>query len=180
MKSVVTGKLPSLLSVVGTIRLNTVSGKPTKECCTSPMWAFRSKDIDNLLPAVQSKAGPCVITALDPSRRWTLTEVAATTILAIDARTNNELLGTLLIHEGHTMTLSQAEKMAEQAERGEKTILHINGDGNFFFLETGDPKNPVLVGDIYRGQFGWCAVVDGLVSTIRGNGSVRFLVRNLV
>ena len=166
------------LSVVATTNLPAVTGKPTRKCFTGRRWAYRDADFDNWLPASQPSTGACFITTLAPSRSWTFAEGAAA-ILGIGADTNLVLLGTLLIENGHTIALPQGEGMVEKTENGGETKMSVDGCGNFFFVETGDPENPVSVGFVYRVGRDWFAYVFRLVHGNRWDSGYRLLVRNL-
>src|SRR3989338_5595935 len=135
-----------LFSVVEMIRLGAVAGKLTKQCFTGDRYAYRDSDFDNWLPANQPNADACVITTLAPSRGWTFAKAAAT-VLGVSANMPVKTLGELLIKHGHTITLSQDEEMVEKTERGANTGMRTDGWGNFAFVETGDPANPLSVGD---------------------------------
>ena len=168
----------SLLSAVATTNLGPVAGKSTKDCFPRPRYAYRDADFDNWLHANQPNADPCAIATLALSREWAFAESAAA-VLGIGAGTDVLLLGKLLIEQGHTMTLAQAEEMVEKTERGEKTEISTDGYGNFFFVETGNPKDPVSVGYVLRDERDWNARVDRLGHDIRCYADSRLLVRNL-
>lgn len=169
----------SLLSVVATTNLGAVAGKKTKQCFPiGSRYAYRDGDLDNWLPANQPKTDPCVIAIFAPAKDWTFAE-AASTVLGIGAGTDIVLLGKLLIGHGHTMTLPQAEEMVGKTDDNEKTGMHTDGYGNFFFVETGDPKNPVSVGYVFRGSLDWYAFVVSLAGGRRWSAGDRLLVRNL-
>ena len=167
-----------LFSVVATTNLGAIAGKPTKRCFAGSHWRYRDSDFDSWLPANQPNADECVIATLAPANDWTFAEVAAT-ILGIGAGTDVALLGKALIENGHTMTLAQAEEMVEKTERGEKTGMRTDGYGHFFFVETGDRKNPVSVGFVRRDGRGWDARVLSLGFGFRWCAGDRLLVRNL-
>ena len=169
-----------LLSIIATTQLGAVAGKLTRKCFVGQRWrkGGRDKDFDNWLSANQSSAEKCAISTLAPSRDWMFEEGAAT-ILGIGVGTDIVLLGKALIENDHTMTLAQAEEMVEKTECREKTGMRTNGYGNFFFVETGDPKNPVSVGFVYRGERGWSARVYRLDNGSRWYADTRLLVRNL-
>ena len=167
-----------LLSAIATTNLGIVEAKPTEKCFTGSRWVHRDSDFDSWLPASQPNADACSMATLTPSRDWTFAEAAAA-VLGIGAGTSIALLGSLLIEHGHTMTLAQAEEMVEATERGEKTGMRTDGYWNFFFVETGDPKNPVSVGNVNRGGRAWSAGVDRLGDDRRWRADRRLLVRNL-
>lgn len=169
----------SLFSVVATTNLGAVAGKKTKRCFPlGPRYAYRDDNFDSWLPANQPKADPCVIATLAPAKDWTLAEGAAA-ILGIGAGPDIVLLGKLLIEHGHTMTLAQAEKMVEATERGKQTDMRTNDYGNFFFVETDNPEDPVSVGYVYRAERAWYARVNRLGRGGRWSAGGRLLVRNL-
>ncbi len=169
----------TFLSIVATTNLDAVAGKKTKKCfVVGNRYYYRDADFDNWLPANQLGADACVITTLAPAKDWKFAEAAAA-ILGVGAGTNIVLLGNLLIEHGHTMTLPQGEELVDKTERGEKTGMRTDGWGNWFFVETGDPKNPVSVGHVLRDSRGWCAHVRSLDYGYRWNADPRILVRNL-
>lgn len=58
--------------------------------------------------------------------------------------------------------------------------MHIDGCGNFFFVETGYTENPVSVGCVGRGSRGWArGGVSSLAYGNRWDADDRLLVRNL-
>lgn len=172
---------PPLFSIVATINLGTVGGKKTKKFFTGPRWVYRDSDFDNWLPADQPKSAACIITTLALSRNWTFAEaaVALLGIIGIDVDSDVATIGNLLIKQGHTMTLAQAEGIVEKTERGEKTEMRTDGYGNFFFVETGDPKKPVSVGYVNRGERDWYAHIRRLGRDNSWDVGNRLLVRNL-
>ncbi len=167
-----------LFSVIATTNLGAVAGKKTKQCFTGSRYVYRDADFDNWLPANQSNADACVVSTLGFAESWTFAEAAAK-LLGIGADSGVKLLGTALIENGHTMTLAQAEEMVEKTERVEKTGMRTDGYGNFFFVETGDTKNPVSVGRVYRVERVWFAFVLRLDDGSRWYALRRLLVRNL-
>ena len=167
-----------LLFVIATTNLGAVARKKTEQCFTGSRYAYRDGDFDNWIPANQPNADACVITTLAPSKGWTFAE-AAVAVLGIGASTDVVLLGNLLIQHGHTMTLAQAEEMVEKTERDEKTGMRTDGYANFFFVETGDEKNPVSVAHVSRDDSRWSAYVFRLVRGYRCYAARRLLVRNL-
>ncbi len=168
-----------LLSVVAPTNLGAVAGKKTAKCFSDSRYAYRDTDFDNWLPKNQPNADACVITTLAPSRDWTFAEVAATVLGIGGVGTDIKLLGEALIENGHTMTLAQTEEMVEKTEAGEKTGMKTDGYGNFCFVETSDPKNPVSVGSVYRVRREWRADVVRLDFGFRWVAVNRLLVRNL-
>jgi len=169
-----------LLSIIATTQLGAVAGKLTRKCFVGQRWrkGGRDKDFDNWLSANQSSAEKCAISTLAPSRDWMFEEGAAT-ILGIGVGTDIVLLGKALIENDHTMTLAQAEEMVEKTERDEKTGMLTDGYANFFFVETGDEKNPVSVAHVSRDDSRWSAYVFRLVRGYRCYAARRLLVRNL-
>jgi len=165
-----------LLSIVATTNLPAVAGKKTKQCFTDG-WYYRDADFDNWLPASQPDASECVITTLALTRNWTFIE-AAQAILGVDT-TDVVVLGNALIKSGHPITLAQAEAMKKATERGDNTGMRTDGWGNFFFVETGDLKNPVSVGRVDRDDRGWLALVYRLGSGSRWYAGFRPLLRNV-
>ena len=169
----------SLFSIAATTPLDAVAGKKTNQCFPiGERYAYRDNDFDNWLPANQPNADACVITTLVATESWTFAEAAAR-VLGIGAGTSILMLGDALIQNGHTMTLAQVEEMVEKTENGVKTEMRVDGYGNFFFVETEDPKNPVSVGNVVRDGRDWGARVRRLARGYRWRADIRLLVRNL-
>src|SRR3989344_4118529 len=168
-----------LLSVVATTALGEIAGKKTRACFTGSRYPYGcDADFDHWLPAKQPNTAACVISTLAPAKDWTFVEGAAA-IRGIGAGTDIVLLGTALIENGHIMTLAQAEQMVEKTERNENTKMRVDGYGNLFFVETGDPKNPVSVGLVFRDDRDWHAYVLLLDYDFRWHAGRRLLIRNL-
>lgn len=168
----------SLFSVIATTNLGTLGEKKTAECFPKPRYVYRDGDLDNWLPATQSKTDACTIATLKPAKDWTFAEAAAK-VLGIGAGTSIKLLGKALIANGHTMTLVQAEEMVDKTDRGEETKMRTDSYANFFFVETGNEDNPVSVGFVSRGGLDWSAHVGSLDDGDRWRAGSRLLVRNL-
>ena len=152
----------SPLSMVGTIKLDLVPGKKTKDCF--PDCVYRNADIDRCLPAEQLPADASVITEFVPKEGTTFVDWASE-ILSISPNTSIEWLSRLLKEHGHIMTLVQAEKIIEQQEE-QKT--------SFFFVGDNDDDVSVVVvsknGYTNIFQFGICGSWGG--------DSNRVFVRN--
>lgn len=167
-----------LFSVVAVTKLGAVAEKKTKKCFTGSRYAYRDDDFDNWLPANQPNAQACVISTLEFSKEFTFREAVAS-ILDISASTDIKSLDRFLIEHGYTMTLPQAEEMVEKTEYGERTEVCTDVYANFFFVETGDEKNRVSVGDVHRIGRAWGAHIDRLNDNNRWIADYRFLLRNL-
>lgn len=165
-------------SVIATTNLGAVAGKPTQKCFTGSRWAYRDADFDNWLSANQPSADACIISTLAFAKDWTFAGAAAK-VLGVDTGTDIVSFGNALIARGHTMTPAQAEEMVEATERREKTGMRVDGYGNVFFVETGDPENPVSIGYVYRVGRDWRAYVRQLDNDYRWGAGNRLLVRNL-
>ena len=167
------------LSVIATTNLDALDSKKTSDCFPKSRYVYRDGDLDNWLPTNQPKADACVVTTLAISQDWTFAEAAAK-VLGVGAGSGVKFLGEALIANGHTMkSLAQVEEMVEATERGDKTMMRTDGYGNFAFVETGDPENPVSVGNVFRGGRGWDARVGRLGRDDRWDADNRLLVRNL-
>ena len=171
-------KPQSLFTVIATTSLGALDEKPTKECFPKPRYVYRDNDFDNWLHANQPKTDDCVISTLAFTKGWTFVEAAAK-VLGIGADSGIKTLGKALIENCYTMTLAQAERMVDKTERGDKTEMHTNGYGNFFFVETGNEDDPVSVGFVDRGGGDWCAHIYSLDFGLRWVADFRLLVRNL-
>ena len=133
----------SVFSILATTNLGAVKAKKIKKCFTGPSWwkKGRDSDFDNWISADQPEMPACAIMTLGFSQEWTFMKAAAN-VLGIGVNSDIVLLGNLLIEHGYTMTLVQTEEMVEKTKNNEKTEMSTDGYGNFFFTETGDPKNP--------------------------------------
>lgn len=165
-----------LFSIGAQTILGAVIRKSTKKCLIGPRWGYRG-NLDTCLPVDQSNANDCVITTLAFSRSWTFVE-STVAILGVGARMDTASLGKLLIARGHTMTLTQVEEMVEATERGEKTDMRTDGYENFFFVETGDSRCPVLVGQVRFSERVWCARVFGFDFDRRWCTDHRLFIRD--
>lgn len=172
----VPAKSTPLFSVIATTNLGEIAGKKTEKCFTGSRYEYRDNDFDNWLPKDQPKTDACAITTLAPLRNWSF---AGATAAVLGTGTDITLLYKLLIGYGHTMTLAQAEEMVEATDRKEKTELRTDGYTNFFFVETGDEKDPVSVGYVLRDGRTWRAYVRRIDVGDRWGSDFRLLVRNL-
>ena len=169
--------LKKLFITAGTVAYEGAEATNTVDCFTGSIWKYRDSDFDHWLPKQQPKRDACVVTVLEPTQPWTFVE-AAQVVLGVTTSDVKEL-GSLLIKGGHTLTLKQAEDLAERTEAGEATGLTTDGYANFFFVETGDEAQPVSVGDMGRdGVRSWAAGVDRLDYGTRWNVDDRFLLCN--
>ena len=148
--------LKPLLSIVATTHLGATNSKKTSKCFTGQPWSYRDGDFDNWLQKDQPNADTGVISTLAVSRTWLFAE-AARALPGVEQTVDIAALGRSLIACGYTMTLVQAEEMVETTERGEKTGMRTNRYGNFFFVETGNPNDPVSVGFVHRDRRVWDA-----------------------
>lgn len=164
-----------LFAVIATTEQGEISEKATKRCFAG--YTYRDDDLDRWLGAMQPASEAGVITTLGFKKGWLFAE-AARALTGVEQAADMAALGRSLIENGYTMTLAQAEDMVERAKRGEQTGMRTDGYGNFFFVETGDPKNPVSVGHVFRYD-GWDAHVQRLGGDGRWGAGNRFLVRNL-
>ncbi len=167
-------------SVLATTKLGAVARKPTKKCFADFGWEDRDCKFDDWLSVNQGKADACSVSLLASSEDWTLTE-AINTILGMEAGMDTALLGSLLVKDGHAMTtLAQVEEIVEKAVRGGEASMYTSRYGNcYFFVETGDPRWPVLVGSVSRVERVWSASVFGFSLDYRLTPGCRLLVRNL-
>ncbi len=144
-------------SVVAEIELVAVAGKPTRECFIGPLWTYRSSDIDSKLPVYQPEATACVIKTIATSRDRFLKDVLAV-ILGVEKVTDTRLLAPPLIERGHTITLPQAEKLADETKCYKKVVMPtgklVSKHKTLFFVETGDPRSPIAIGTIMPGAYG--------------------------
>jgi len=168
--------LKPLLSIVATTHLGATNSKKTSKCFTGQPWSYRDGDFDNWLQKDQPNADTGVISTLAVSRTWLFAE-AARALPGVEQTVDIAALGRSLIACGYTMTLVQAEEMVETTERGEKTGMRTNRYGNFFFVETGNPNDPVSVGFVHRDRRVWDASLGRLGR--RWYADNRLLVRNL-
>jgi hypothetical protein len=171
--------LPPLFSVVAVTNLGAIPAKKTAKCFVGGIWnpSWRDGDLDRWLAANQQASGECQVTTVAFSRAWKFVD-AAVEVLKIAPSTDIVCLGNLLIERSLTLTLTQAEAMTVQTEKGEKTEMRVDGYGNFYFTETGDSKNPVAVGSVFRGVRYWVSDVARLGSSLEWLAEDRFLLRN--
>lgn len=132
-------------SIVGVTDLGAVAGKPTSECFTGPLWAFRSNDFDKWLPPDQPDTTCRVITALTfPGNRKSLERAIA--ILRLEGSLKPSFVGTLLIEGNCVLTAGQIEAMVEDAVRRKKAGKKVAvGIKNLFFVRTRSVEDPVAV-----------------------------------
>ena len=170
--------IPSF-SIIATTHLDALDEKKTAECFPKPRYAYRDNNFDNWLPAYQPKTDKCTIIAtLEFNQNWSFVEAARA--LPDAPKTNDAVvLGNWLIERGYIMTATQSEEMVDKTENGVETKMRTDGYGNFFFVETGNPDNPVSVGHVHRGGRGWGADVIRLGNDGRWYAVGRLLVRNL-
>jgi hypothetical protein len=166
-----------LLSVIAMTKLAATPRKKTSACFVGPLWNYRDGDFDHWLGADQVPVDATEIATCAFSRGWLFAEAAAD-VLKVEPSTDVVTMGNLLIERRHTITLPQSEKMTVRTERSEPTGMRTDGYGNFFFVETGDPKNPVSVGRVRRCRR-WDANVHRLGNDFQWNAACRLLVRNL-
>lgn len=174
-----TAPKPALFSVIATTNLGAMTSEKTAKCFVGKRYAGRDPDFDNWLSKTQPSTEPCVIKTLGFEKDWVFIEA----VHAIpDAPQTDDVveLGNWLIENGYTMTPQQAENMVEKTEANEKTEMRTDGYANFFFVETGDPNNPVSVGYVHRDGRAWNARVRSLGYGYRWNADRRLLIRNLL
>lgn len=178
--SATAAKLSPRLSVFATISLGAIAGKKTAECFTlGQRYSYRDRDFDDWPTTSQSGSGACIITTLVLARDWTFAEAAAKVLgIPDDHSLSLVRLGQRLIEAGYTMTLAQAEEMVEATERGYVTGMNTYSRGNFFFVETGNPQEPVSVVGVFRKEQQWVAFVNCLYSDKRWSADDRLLVHN--
>ncbi len=180
MKKFLAGLVPpevSFISIVATTHLDAVKGKKTAKCFTDD-WYYRSDDFDRWLGKSQPDADSCTVSACAMGKDWLFVE-AARALPGVGQTSDIAVLGRSLIACGYTVTLPQIEDLKVRTERGEDTGMRTDGYGNFFFVETGDPENPVSVGYVCRVDRGWVADVFRLGRDDRWYVDYRLLVRNL-
>lgn len=168
------------LIVLATIYLGAMTEKPTSKCFVGGIWNknWRDGNIDRWLQKNQPATGPCTVSTVGMSQAWTFLE-AVKKLPGIDPNENDLVkVGNRLIELGYTTTCTQVQKMTERTERGENTKLRVDGYANFYLVETGDPKNPVSVGYVYRGGV-WFSDVRRLGNAYRWHAGNVLLVRNL-
>lgn len=163
------------ISVMTTNKIVALNGKPTKKCFTGWHYTFRG-NFDEQLPVDQSPSIPCISTLLSFTASWHFAK-GARDILGISTRTDAKLLGTALIESGHTMTLTQVEELVAKTECHEKTGLFTGR--SYFFIETKNQEDPVVVGSVARYGMHWYARIYSLDNGWDRNVFDYLLVRNL-
>ena len=123
----------------------------------------------------------CVITTSVSAQDLTFAEVA-TAILGSDVMDINPIkINELLIKKGHTMTLTQVEKMVEATERGDETGMRIDDEyGSSFLVKGANRNNLVLVDLVDRDAGFWHPYVLRVSDYYRLRANSRLLVRNWV
>lgn len=145
LKTEAPAKRELFLSIVATTNLCATKGKKTAECLVDSRYVHRD-NFKNWLGKYQSDASACTVSACVVNKDWTFAE--AVSALPYVMQTDDVVrIGHAIIACGYTLTLQQVEDLVERTRRGEKTGLLTNWR-NFFFIETDDPKNLVLVGGI--------------------------------
>jgi hypothetical protein len=167
-----------LLNILAKTNISTTVAKKTEQCFAGLHWRYRDNKFDQWLADDRLATEPALISTLSVSRDRELLEVTQA-LPGIVPTTNIVRLGNQLIALGYTMTPQQAEEMVEATKCGKKTGMQVN-KGNFFFIETGYRKNPVVAGYINDDTLGWCALCYKLEDSksIRAVDH-RLLVRNL-
>ncbi len=169
-------------SVAGFLKLTptlvpATATKSTEDCFRAPMWKYRDSRFATWLKKAQPRRAAQLVTVIRPEKPWTFIEFAQA-VLGV-ATSDVKGLGNLLIQRDHTLTLTQAERLAERTEAGEATGLNTDGYANFFFVETGDKCAPVEIGLVNNSALrDWRAGLDSLVSYARHSVGYRFLLCN--
>ncbi len=169
----------SPLSVVSTISLEEVKGKPTTECCRrGKNWYFRDENLDLVLGSHQPDASRCSVSACEKGTHSTLEEIVRSLPNA-PRGTNVIELGRWAVQNGHAFTLPQLEVLIERAKRRQNTGLRIDGHrGNFCIVVPQSLETPVPVVRLGRAGNAWGIGVGGLSDTY-ASPRCRFLIRNL-
>lgn len=144
-----------------TIQL-TAPKKNTKDCFMD--FAYRDSDFDALLPKKQPEQSGAV-SVIIRDKDQTFLEMA------------QEYLGTQDPHKikQYCLTLPMVEKLIEE----HSDELRTDGYANFFFVETGNDKDPVSVAIVSRVTSGWYAGARRLGRGRRWFADFRLLVANL-
>ncbi len=135
-------------------KIGPTGGKNTSQCFVGELWDYRNCGFDILLDTYQCPTDATNIATLkDGSRSTTLINVVAD-VLGVNTSIGHVIMGNLLIKRGHTVTLPQIEVMVLKArsQSWERKCMSDLGYLNFFFIETGDRKNPVLICYVNSGR----------------------------
>ena len=134
----------------------------------------RAPSFLEVIATTSLEADACIISTLGSTKDLSFAEIAAK-VLGVGVNSSIRFLGTALIENGHTMTQAQAEEMVERTERGEKTRMRTDGYEKFFFVETGNPENPVRIDSVSRLGLGGGSLKLGHTCRV----FYRLFVRNL-
>lgn len=164
-------------TMVVSTQVPAMAAKSTGGCLKGYIWKYTKPDFDAWLPKNQQERSEQLVTVIRPEKTCTFIEFAQA---VVGVTTNDvKVLGDLLIQRGHTLTLTQAEHLAERTEAGETTGLRTDGCANFFFVETEKKDLLVAVGNVHRVGVGyWRAYAGMLGRNARWDVDHRFLLCN--
>ena len=140
-----------LFSIVSTDTLPAISAKTQADCFNG--WYHRDADFN--IGGYFKKDRPGTeaqrIATLQSKKDWKFRQFAVSILGSEWAKASAKELGNEIIRRGLTLTNAQAEKAMDLAiDAGNPFNLRLDGYGNFYFTETGDPENPVAVGNVRR------------------------------
>lgn len=179
LKRLLAGLLPAVglfIKLTSTLVPATAT-KLTEDCFRAPMWKYRDSRFGTWIDKIQLRRAVQMVTVIRPEKSWTFIEFAQA-VLGV-ATSDVKELGNLLIVGGHTLTVTQAEALAESVEAGEDIGLNVEGRANYFFVETVDKDVPVEIGQVtYSELRDWRAGLDLLNDARRRGVDYRFLLCN--
>ena len=146
-----------LLAFFGDTELPEIPSRMTEECFSRPRAHRAHSDRLRLLPIIQPKTKPCVVTTLVPKKDASFAEWAGT-IVGAGTSTDIVLLAKLLKERGYTMTFPQAERMVKVTESKLNGSARTESLNIFFFVK--NKKTDVSVVRFY--YYGPCQGFPGI------------------
>jgi len=175
MEAIVIGKEDSLFSIVGENEIGAVREKSTTSCFTGPLYSFKNRGLNHLLPTMQPQSDACVVSVVAPAFCSTLTKITEI-FCSVSENTNARVLEQKVRTLGYAMTLNQLERAIEIAEKKPSLGVCMTKGSNYAFVEDryGDIFAILLSRDAH-----WSADIRQLISDSHYYGpNSRFLLRN--
>ncbi len=177
LKILLAGLLPSMFTRLAEYLTLETSATPTSACFTSSIWCDRDVRFDGWLRPRQPERDAQLVTLMKARKDSTFVEFAQA-VLGVTTVAVREL-GNLLVERGHTLTLTQVERLVEGIEEHKDNVFSVDGYASFFFVQTEDEEVPVVVGIVTRyGVRNWKASISRLDRDTRWDTSCRFLLCN--
>lgn len=126
------GKHRRIISSVSSHQIGAIAEKEAIKCFTGELWGTV---LVNRFSTVEPSTEPCKATILHIDKTWSFAEAALIILgLPSDGQMPAEHLGRLVLEKDYALTLSQIEKIAEMAMRGDGVELSKCGD-NYAFVK---------------------------------------------